>query len=646
MKNIRKISLIITFTLIFYVIWNVQGYGLDYWAIFNDAEVAMSNGQYDVALEKYGKVIDDFKKSENSVNMALIYGRMAKCQAELSLFDAAGDNWMKEAEYWKSAGREQERISAERKAGFVSTRIEIYSKVSSQVAGNDYYNGQLYEPVLGIYLGAYAECDSAVQDIYGKSYITEFPKLTEKKHAAYMLYLTYGMNLSTYKTHIDIASQEGVALQIALEPLDGLDEVEDDNYLRSFAKEVSNVDIPIFIRFANEMNDPTSLWFVEPDKYIEKFRIVADVLHEEAPNAVVVWAPNMFPPTTIADYYPGDDYVDWVGISMYKVFQPELDPLGENIDRESYVEKLDDIYNLYADRKPIFISEGAVSYTNYKNGKDITDWSSQQLNNFYSFMPMLYPKIKAVFYFDSNNIIEDLNIYRNYMLSKNEIMLNTYNENIKSDYYLSSIGDESPIFYANVEQYGLAPKLQELSSYVKTPDPNVKRVKYEINSELIGTSNSAPWSISFDFSKFAGKNININVKAYNENDELISEKIISIYVGSANIEINGENIDLNSQAKNTDGRTYLSIRSLVEASGGSIEWNDVEKSFLIIKGSKKLKMSIGSKDVVLNGQCQTVAVEPFIFNSRSYLPLRYICEEILEYNVEWNNDTKTVVLTN
>lgn len=640
-SRISTILVIISLTL---AIGNVPTYGVDYWAVFREAEAAIAEGEYSLALDKYDMVVDEFVKLGNPVNLALIYSRMGKCHAELSNYDKAETCWNEEAVYWASIGKEQETIAANRKADYVSTRISLYSKVSSDLAGQDYYHGQRHEPVMGAYIGAYAESDTAVHNVYGKSYIDGFPDLTEKKHAAYLLYLTYGMKLSTYKTHYEKARREGVALQISLQPIDGLDEVEDDSYLRNFAKEVSNVDIPIFIRFANEMNDPTSSWFVEPEEYIEKFRIVSTVLHEEASNAIVVWSPNMFPPNTIDDYYPGDDYVDWVGISLYKEYLPELDPLGKNIDRESYVEKLDVIYNLYADRKPIFISEGAVSYTNYKNGDDISEWASGQLENLYSYLPMLYPNVKAVFYFDSNHVIEELAIYRNYMLSQNDLMLDKYKDIISNDYYLSHIGGESPVFYADVQKYGLAPKTQEISAYVKTPDPDIERVVYEVNGQEIGSSNKVPWTITADFKKYAGQNTVVTVKAYGKYDMLLSSKDIHICVGSANIELNGCPLDLNSQAKIIDGSTYLSIRNLVETSGGSIEWDGASSSFVITKGSKELKMSIGSRDILLNGKEETVSTAPFIFNERSYLPLRYICEEILGYNVDWDGDTLSVLL--
>src|SRR5690606_6361591 len=133
---------------------------------------------------------------------------------------------------------------------------------------------------------AYAEMDEAVHDPYdpSKFYIEDFPEMTGKKHAAYLLYFTYGKdNFTTYRSHIEKAKENNVALQFALQPLNGLQEVKDDQYLRNLAREASQLDIPIFLRFANEMNDPTNPWFTDAATYIEKFRIVSKVFKEEAP---------------------------------------------------------------------------------------------------------------------------------------------------------------------------------------------------------------------------------------------------------------------------------------------------------------------------------------------------------------------------
>ena len=233
----------------------------------------------------------------------------------------------------------------------------------------------------------------------GKPFYTEqFPKLAGKQHAAYLLYFTYGQPLSSIASHLDHARAAGTAIELGIQPLKGLDEVKDDDYLHQLARDIEASGIKVFLRFANEMNGDWVPWHEkDPKKYISKFRIVAKVFHQEAPNSVaMVWAPDRLPEYNIGSYYPGDDAVDWVGVSLYSIFNPSTDPLGEGEDRSSHLDKFDNIYKLYASRKPVFISEGGVSYLYPEKKIDNTYWALYKMKEFYSTLPMVYPKVKAV----------------------------------------------------------------------------------------------------------------------------------------------------------------------------------------------------------------------------------------------------------
>ena len=55
-------------------------------------------------------------------------------------------------------------------------------------------------------------------------------------------------------------------------------------------------------------------------------------------------------------------------------------------------------------------------------------------------------------------------------------------------------------------------------------------------------------------------------------------------------------------------------------------------------------MSIGSKKAYVNGELVEIDAEPFIYENYSYLPIRIICEEVLEYKVDWNEKERKVIL--
>jgi hypothetical protein len=98
-----------------------------------------------------------------------------------------------------------------------------------------------------------------------------------------------------------------------------------DLYIRAWARGIRDLGYPVAIRFAHEMNGNWYPWSErvngnEPGEYVEAYQHVHDIFTDVgADNAVWVWSPNVnfggsvpFEP-----YYPGDEYVDWLGIVGY-----------------------------------------------------------------------------------------------------------------------------------------------------------------------------------------------------------------------------------------------------------------------------------------------------------------------------------------
>lgn len=101
-----------------------------------------------------------------------------------------------------------------------------------------------------------------------------------------------------------------------------------DPYIREWARQVKNVEEPVFVRIANEMNGdwvPWCSWFFskDPDLYIESWQKIYNIFKEEGvDNAIFVWNPHDrsypdFKWNRPEMYYPGAEFVDWVGITCY-----------------------------------------------------------------------------------------------------------------------------------------------------------------------------------------------------------------------------------------------------------------------------------------------------------------------------------------
>jgi len=98
-----------------------------------------------------------------------------------------------------------------------------------------------------------------------------------------------------------------------------------DAYLRAQADAVKKFGKPVFIRLDWEMN---ATWYpewnvpaVSPSAFIAAWRHVYDVFQGEgASNAAFVWCVNVWRGpnnTENSAWYPGDGYVDWVGVDGY-----------------------------------------------------------------------------------------------------------------------------------------------------------------------------------------------------------------------------------------------------------------------------------------------------------------------------------------
>ncbi|MBM0226167.1 MULTISPECIES: glycoside hydrolase family 26 protein [Micromonospora] len=99
-----------------------------------------------------------------------------------------------------------------------------------------------------------------------------------------------------------------------------------DSYLRSWADGIKSLGYPVAIRFGHEMNGYWYPWCEtvngnRPGDYVKAWRHIHDLFRAAgATNVTWVWSPNnRWDDSTpkLSTLYPGDDYVDWVGISGY-----------------------------------------------------------------------------------------------------------------------------------------------------------------------------------------------------------------------------------------------------------------------------------------------------------------------------------------
>lgn len=286
-----------------------------------------------------------------------------------------------------------------------------------------------YEPPDGCYIGAYIELDRRVRDD-----VAAFEALTNKQHASYFRYVGYGQPFP-----FEWASRLksiGAMPHIAWEPNDGLGPIADDAYLRGFAEACAHYGAPIFLRFASEMNGDWEAYSGDPALYVRKWRLVYDVIHAVAPNVIMCWCPFATPKSTIPLYYPGDEYVDWVGVNLYSVVCNEGNPQKRTVDNA--VQDLEFIYSLYADRKPIAICEYAATHYCGALQAETVDFAVREMRRVYDSILTRFPRVRMVNWFSVDTVGEGL-AHNNYSLTDNEQVLATYRELIASPRFLSRV---------------------------------------------------------------------------------------------------------------------------------------------------------------------------------------------------------------
>jgi len=96
-------------------------------------------------------------------------------------------------------------------------------------------------------------------------------------------------------------------------------EGEFDPVVRAFSAWAKAAARPIYLRIGYEFDGPHNE--LEPDEYVAAYRRIVDIMRAEGvENVAFVWHSYAAPPAggrPISAWYPGDDYVDWVAVSLF-----------------------------------------------------------------------------------------------------------------------------------------------------------------------------------------------------------------------------------------------------------------------------------------------------------------------------------------
>ncbi len=133
-----------------------------------------------------------------------------------------------------------------------------------------------------------------------------------------------------------------------------------DANMKAVCDVIGSLQSPVSVRWGHEMetDDGQFIWSAwQPENYISSFRRMAEICRAGAPNVQIIWSPIGL--DNASDYYPGDEYVDLIGLSIFGYEAWETAILGGPQD---YADVLTQRYDEVKEfNKPVVVAE--VGYT-------------------------------------------------------------------------------------------------------------------------------------------------------------------------------------------------------------------------------------------------------------------------------------------
>ncbi|KXF75663.1 beta-mannosidase [Paramesorhizobium deserti] len=216
------------------------------------------------------------------------------------------------------------------------------------------------------------------------------------------------VDLSTLSIADEYAQQRGRSLMITVEPWSwsvdwrlsppelskGILSGKYDANMAAVCSEAAKLKSPVTIRWAQEM-DETDNQFTwahwRPQDYVAAYRRVVTVCRKHLDNAKYMWSPKGN--EGLEAFYPGDEYVDVIGLSVFGYQTYDNDKAGRN---RTFVELLTPGYERVKDLgKPIVVAE-----LGYEGDQPyVRDWAQTVAQPHPEF-----PKLTAVVYFNDREV--------------------------------------------------------------------------------------------------------------------------------------------------------------------------------------------------------------------------------------------------
>lgn len=124
---------------------------------------------------------------------------------------------------------------------------------------------------------------------------------------------------------------------------------------------------------------------------------------------------------------------------------------------------------------------------------------------------------------------------------------------------------------------------------------------------------------------------------------------ITLFISNAfavELYVNGDKLQTDVNPTIVSGRTLVPLRSIFEALGAEVYWDNNTQTATATKGGIAVKVSINSTTAYVNNISKVLDVPAQIIDSRTMVPARFV-SEALNARVIWDSSTQTVyIITN
>lgn len=523
------------------------------------------------------------------------------------------------------------------------TDFELYTEGPVDAAP---YFGAKHEPRGGAYFGIIAENSEFVNPV--GSYLTYF-SMDDRQTDIYW----------PANEVIDNANSV-VTIGYTVNSLGNIDY----NTLRISLDNLARYNKPMLIRFANEMN--VSALGDDPTAYVDAFRTAANMIHEY-PNFAVVWSPNDLGALDrpFEYFYPGDEYVDWVGVSSYgkRFFQGSQNTSDKDAryfmtgDYAWTTNALKPIIKFMEENninKPLMISEGGIStQTNY--GEDVS-WTAPRLRNMYYNTIMKYPQVKLINYFNTYRDEDESYYVADYQKSipDKEYAKDILSEAVSCGAYIRSAGGSPEFVFAPASdshtltgENGIV-NLYTLAYIPKKPDITVT---YKLDGNWYHSVSEAPYKCGLSISGLSDGAHSVEISSDGiSKSYTFYKKGNTICFGEEpqaapiSVTVNGVPVQFDTAPVNISGRILVPLRAIFNALNASVSWDADTKTAYASGRGHDISISVGSDELFKDGTSVSLDVPAQIIDSRIYVPTRAI-SEAMDCDVKWNGETNTVIIT-